>query len=106
MFLQFYLLSDNLDTLIGMRLAGVGGELVKKSEDLKEALKKVLEREDVAVILLTSKLVSTCKDYILNVKLNLKKPLIVEIPGNADINESGRSIVDYIHKTTGMDISF
>lgn len=104
--MQFYLLSDNLDTLIGMRLAGAGGELVKNPEDLKETLRKILEREDIAVILLTSKLVSTCKDYILNVKLNLKKPLIVEIPGNTDISESGKSIVDYIHKTTGMDISF
>lgn len=104
--MQFYLLSDNLDALIGMRLAGVGGTLVKNKEDLKESLEKALERDDIAVILLTSKLIDTYKDYILNIKLGLKKPLIVEIPGNTDINESGKSIVSYIHKTTGMNISF
>ena len=105
-FLQFYLLSDNLDTLLGMRLAGVGGSLVKSEEELKNSLESVLKNKDIAVLLLTSNLVNMCKDYILDIKLKLKRPLIAEIPVTGSINESGNSMFDYIHKATGMNVTF
>ena len=89
-----------------MRLAGVSGDLVKDKEELKNSLEKVLKNKDIAVLLLTSNLVNMCKDCILSIKLKLKKPLIAEIPGTGNINESGDSMFDYIHKATGMNISF
>lgn len=104
--MQFYLLSDNIDTLLGMRLAGVEGALVKTEEELKSSLQEVLENKDIAVLLLTSDLVNMCKEYILNIKLKLKMPLIAEIPGNRNIDEPGSSVFGYIHKATGMNISF
>ena len=35
-----YLISDNIDTLTGMRLAGVEGVIVHEHDELKEALEK------------------------------------------------------------------
>ena len=42
-----YLISDNIDTLTGMRLAGVEGVIVHKHDELKEALERTIaDKED------------------------------------------------------------
>jgi len=40
--MKMYLISDNIDTLTGMRLAGVEGAVVHKREELKEELEVVV----------------------------------------------------------------
>ena len=38
--MKMYLISDNVDTLTGMRLAGVDGIVVHERDELKEAIEK------------------------------------------------------------------
>ena len=38
--MKMYLISDNIDTLTGMRLAGVEGVVVHEMQEVKEALDK------------------------------------------------------------------
>ena len=40
-----YLISDNIDTLTGMRLAGVEGVIVHEHDELKEALERTIARD-------------------------------------------------------------
>ena len=85
--MKFHLISDNIDTIVGMRLAGITGVLVHEDEEVKKALTDAMAREDVAVILMTEKLVKLCPDLVYDLKLNRQRPLIVEIPdrhGNGD----------------------
>ena len=49
-----YLISDNIDTLTGMRLAGVDGIVVHEREELRCAIENAMEDKDVGVILLLS----------------------------------------------------
>ena len=53
--MKMYLISDNVDTLTGMRLAGVEGCVVHERQELKEALQRTLEDPQVGIILLTEK---------------------------------------------------
>ena len=41
-----YLISDNIDTLTGMRLAGVEGVIVHEHDELKEALERTIGQRD------------------------------------------------------------
>ena len=89
--MKFFLLSDNIDTQMGMRLAGIEGVVVHERHEVLEALEKAMHMEDVAVILITTRLVETCPDVISDLKLRIKKPLIEEIPdrhGSAKIGET------------------
>ena len=36
--MKFHLISDNIDTIVGMRLAGITGVLVHEDEEVKKAL--------------------------------------------------------------------
>ena len=53
--MKMYLISDNIDTLTGMRLAGVEGSVVHQRAELKEALDRVLANKEIGILLLTEK---------------------------------------------------
>ena len=38
--MKYYLISDNVDTLVGMRLAGIDGVLVHEEPEVKKALEQ------------------------------------------------------------------
>ena len=86
--MKFFLISDNVDTKMGMRFAGIEGVVVHQEDEVRSELEKAVNRDDIAVILITETLVSLCPDLIYDLKLNRKQPLIVEIP---DRHGNGRS---------------
>ena len=53
--MRMYLISDNVDTLTGMRLAGVDGVVVHEREELRKAIDTAMDDKNVGIILLTEK---------------------------------------------------
>ena len=53
--MKMYLISDNLDTLTGMRLAGVDGIVVHERDELKETIEKAMSDPEIGIVLLTEK---------------------------------------------------
>ena len=100
----FFLISDNIDTQMGMRLAGIEGVVVHERQEVLEVLEKVLHREDVAVILMTTRLVETCPEVISELKLKLKKPLIEEIPDRHGSAKIGETIDRYVSEAIGVKL--
>lgn len=102
--MKFYLISDNIDTQMGMRLAGVEGTVAHTPEEVNAALDSVLEDKDTAVVLMTEKLVKLCSERVYSIKLNRSRPLIVEIPdrhGNSGISEA---ISRYVGEAVGIKL--
>ena len=67
--MKMYLISDNIDTLTGMRLAGVEGVVVHEMQEVKEALDKVLADKEIGIVLLTEKFGRDFPDLINRVRL-------------------------------------
>lgn len=101
--MKFFLISDNIDTQMGMRLAGIEGVVVHERQEVLEVLEKVLH-EDVAVILMTTRLVETCPEVISELKLKLKKPLIEEIPDRHGSAKIGETIDRYVSEAIGVKL--
>lgn len=102
--MKFFLISDNVDTLMGMRLSGIDGVVIHTEEEVKKTLSEVMQRSDVAVVLMTKRLTSLCPELILDLKLNRKQPLIVEIPDRHGNGRTGDSITKYVHDAIGIKI--
>lgn len=102
--MKYYLISDNVDTLMGMRLAGIKGVVVHKEHHVRRELLKAMDMEDVAVILMTENLVSQCPDLIYDLKLNRKQPLIVEIPDRHGNGRTADSITKYVQDAIGVKL--
>lgn len=102
--MKFYLISDNVDTLIGMRLSGIDGVVIHTEDEVKKTLSEVMQRTDVAVVLMTERLVSLCPDLILDLKMNRRQPLIVEIPDRHGNGRTSDSITKYVHDAIGIKL--
>ncbi|MEG0416058.1 MAG: V-type ATP synthase subunit F [Erysipelothrix sp.] len=96
-----YLISDNVDTQMGMRLAGIEGVVVHDQKSLEEALTNVLNQEDIGILLLTSVVFDMDREHLLDMKLNLTSPLIVEVSDRHQSHEVQSMIDETIAKIIG-----
>ena len=102
--MRMFLISDNVDTLTGMRLAGIDGVVVHEKQEIKQALDEVLSQKDIGIILMTEKLGKEIPEIVDDIKLNRTFPLLLEIP---DRHGSGRRpdfITAYINEAIGIKI--
>ena len=97
--MKFFLISDNVDTKMGMRFAGIEGVVVHQEDEVRSELEKAVNRDDIAVILITETLVSLCPDLI-----NRKQPLIVEIPDRHGNGRTKDSITKYVQDAIGVKL--
>ena len=102
--MKMYLISDNIDTWTGMRLAGVEGSVVHERAELKEALDKVLADKEIGILLLTEKFGREFPEIINEIKLERKFPLIVEIPGRHGTGRKPNFITSYVNEAIGLKL--
>jgi V/A-type H+-transporting ATPase subunit F len=102
--MKFFLISDNTDTQMGMRLAGIEGVVAHGREEVLTQLNQAIAKEDVSIVLMTTLCINTCPEIVAELKLKLQRPLIVEIPdrhGSAKISEA---IDAYISEAIGIKL--
>ena len=102
--MKFFAISNNIDTQIGMRLAGIDSVIVHQKDEMVKTLDEVMGRQDVGIVVITEKLMSLCPELIYEYKLKVKKPLIVEIPDRHGSDTISNSISRYIVQSIGIKI--
>nr|WP_330392437.1 V-type ATP synthase subunit F [Anaerocolumna aminovalerica] len=102
--MRMYLISDNVDTYTGMRLAGVDGVIIHSKKHLKEQLDKAISDKTIGVLLITEKLSLEFPQIINDVKLNRKLPLIVEIPDRHGTGRKPDFITSYVNEAIGVKL--
>lgn len=102
--MKAYCISDNNDTMLGMRLAGIEGIVLHDGEAVEKKLTELLENEEIAVILMTTKIVNMLPEVIANYKLTMMRPLIVEIPDRHGSDDIGKNIDAYISEAIGIKL--
>ena len=102
--MKMYLISDNIDTLTGMRLAGVEGVVVHEMQEVKEALDKVLADKEIGIVLLTEKFGRDFPDLINRVRLEHNFPLFVEIPDRHGTCRKPDFITAYVNEAIGLKL--
>ncbi len=102
--MKMYLISDNVDTQTGMRLAGVDGVVVHTREELKNALETALLDKNIGILLLTEKFGREFPEIVDDVKLNHKIPLIIEIPDRHGTGRKPNFITSYVNEAIGLKL--
>ncbi|MDO5291144.1 MAG: V-type ATP synthase subunit F [bacterium] len=102
--MQMYLISDNVDTYTGMRLAGVDGVVIHSKKHLRQQLEKVMANKEIGIVLITEKLSSEFPDIINEIKLNRRLPLIVEIPDRHGTGRNPDFITSYVSEAIGLKL--
>ena len=102
--MKMYLISDNIDTWTGMRLAGVEGAVVHEKQELKAEIDKVLADKEIGILLLTEKFGKEFPDISDHIRLERKLPLIVEIPDRHGTGRAPDFITSYVNEAIGINI--
>ena len=98
------LISDNVDTYTGMRLAGVDGVVVHERKELREQLEKVLQDKSIGIVLLTEKFGREFPDILDEFRLDRKIPLLIEIPDRHGTGRKKDFITSYITEAIGLKL--
>lgn len=102
--MRMFVISDNTDTYTGMKLSGVNGVVVHSKAEFLEQLDKVLSDKTIGIVLITEKLCNETRDVINNIKLNIKVPLIVEIPDRHGTGRKPDFITAYVNEAIGLKL--
>lgn len=102
--MKSFLISDNRDTWVGMRLAGIQGVMVHEKEELLRVMKETMKDETIGIIILTEKIVELAPEEIIEWKLKAARPLIVEIPDRHGTRRHENAITNYIRESVGIRI--
>lgn len=102
--MRTFLISDNKDTWVGMRLCGVDGVIVHSRKEVLDQINLVFKDESIGLLLLTEKIVDLAKDEVMEYKLKKAIPMILEIPDRHGTTRSGDAISQYIRESVGIKI--
>lgn len=102
--MKMYLISDNIDTQTGMRLAGVDGVVVHELDELRTALERALSDREIGIILLTEKFGREFPDLIEETKLHHRLPLIIEIPDRHGTGRKPDFITSFVNESIGLKL--
>ena len=102
--MKMFLISDNVDTLTGMRLAGGEGCIVHERAELRKALEDAIANKENGIILLTEKFGREFPDIIDDVRLNRRLPLLIEIPDRHGTGRKPDFITSYVSEAIGIKL--
>lgn len=100
--MKSFLISDNKDTWVGMKLAGIDGIILHEREEVLDAVKNAIKQDEIGIIILTEKAANLIRDEVLMFKMKCKKPLIIEIPDRHGSSHAHGMILDYIGQSIGI----
>lgn len=102
--MKMFLISDNVDTQTGMRLAGVESVVVHERQEFQEALESAVKDPEVGVVLITEGFGRKFPDIISDKKVELKRTLIVEIPDRHGTGRRPDFITAYVNEAIGLKL--
>lgn len=99
--MKSFIISDNRDTLLGMRLSGISGVICHNKEEVLRVIKEKVKDPEIGIILVTDKIKQMADEEIMQLKISEIDTLITEIPS---MNSKYRSnyITRYIRESIGV----
>lgn len=101
--MKIYVISDSLDVITGMRLAGVEGTMIHNAEEAINRLNFASSNKEYGLILVTQGIADKIQQEIREIKLKNSLPVVTVIP-DRNIGISENYITDYIKQSIGLKI--
>lgn len=102
--MKMYLISDNRDTLVGMRLAGIKGVIVGDKREAEKIFDEIMNNKEIGILLLTERVANDIRSRVNHVKQKSSIPLIVEIPDRHGSSKDEDYITGYVRDSIGIKI--
>lgn len=101
--MKSFLISDNKDTLIGLRLANIDGVLAETKADIEKYFNQAVDNKNIGIIIITEKIFDEIKEKVLELKKRGDNKLIVTIPDRTGLRDKN-FIMKYVKESIGIKI--
>ena len=101
--MKMFVISDDADTCVGMRLSGVFALLVTDKTQAYKAFKQAQQDPETSIIFITEKIRGFCPETIAEITA-AGKPIIMEIPDSKNAERTIDSASDYLKNTVGISV--
>jgi len=78
--MKYFAIAGDVDTLTGLRLAGIDGELADGAENVRRLIDAAVADESVAVLVITQTCADLCHETLTQLRLSASRPLVAVIP--------------------------
>ena len=102
--MKSYLISDNIDTFVGMKMAGIEGIVLHEREEIIGKIQELKKDQEIGIIIVTEKIALLIPEEVSSIKLSKERPLLVEIPDRHGWRSGSDSIVRYVREAIGLKI--
>ena len=98
------LISDNNDTLVGMRLGGVKSVLAKTESEIDRAIDDVIKNPEIGILIVTENVFEKAKVRLTDIRIHKSFPLVVEVPDRFGQKRPDDYITRYIKESVGIKL--
>ncbi len=102
--MRFFVISDNTDTITGLRLAGIKGVVVHHREEVLKVLEEAASDPEMGIIIMTELLAEKVQEEVKAIRLDSSKPIITVIPDRHGERRRPDYITNYIKESIGLKI--
>lgn len=102
--MKAFIISDNTDSLVGMKMAGIKGTMAHTKDEVLRVLEDIKNNEEIGIIIITEKAANLVPEELNQMKLSKSGPLIVEIPDRHGSIRGEDYIAKYMKESIGLKI--
>jgi V/A-type H+-transporting ATPase subunit F len=100
--MKSYIISENRDSFLGMKLAGISGIYLRDPEAIEKAFRDAIKNPEIGIIYLTEKAYTMIEELVLEEKRKHMCPLITVIPDRYGYERQQGIITQYIKESVGL----
>lgn len=102
--MKFFCIGDDY-TVHGFRLIGIDSKVVTTPKEAETALMEILSKQDYGIVIISEETASWIRPLIDKIRMELSRPLIVEIPGPKGPTESRKSLREFVQEAVGISVT-
>ena len=102
--MKMFLIADQTETYVGMRLAGIDGAIVHTDEEFYSEFDRAFADKSIGIILVMDEIYEKYSAYLMEKKLNSSIPLIVSVPKKGEGAAITGAVSNYIASAIGADL--
>lgn len=102
--MKFFCIGDDYTTH-GFSLIGIDSVVVTTPKDAETALMGILSKQDYGIIIINEEVANWIRPHIDKIRMELSRPLIVEIPGPKWPAKLRKSLREFVQKAVGISVS-
>lgn len=80
--MKMFCISDNIDTAVGLKMAGIEYEIITEKEKILSKIEEILKNKEIGILGVTEKIYELAEDEFKKIEHNNNIPLIVKIPNS------------------------